>query len=151
MSLYWLLIVAHVITAAAYFGLGLPLARQARALADSRAAVLAEQGARTVRLMTIFAGLTFLLGLIALFVGGGFGVYPPQYHTSLLLVLILLGIHVFFVQRGWDSLRGASTSSGDADAARKRVAMGVGIAHLIWLVVIVLMFWGKHYGRMVVG
>lgn len=148
-TLYWLLVVLHVLTAAAYFGLGLPLARQARAFADSRALALGEQGARTTRLMTVFAALTFVFGLTAMFVGGGFGAYPSQYHTSMLLVLILLGVHFFLVQRGWDGLRAAVGGTGNASGAAKRVAMGVGIAHLIWLVVIVMMFWGKHGGRMV--
>lgn len=146
---YWALIVLHVITAASYFGLGLPLARQARAFAESRALALGEQGTATTRLMTVFAVLTFAFGLAAMLVGGGFGVYPPRYHTSLLLVLVLIVVHVLFVQRGWDGLRSAVGGSGNASAAASRVAMGVGIAHLLWLVVIVMMFWGKHGGRMV--
>jgi hypothetical protein len=148
----YLAVVLHVLTAAAFFGLGLPLARQARAFATSGMAVLGEQGARTVRLMTMFAILTLVFSVIAFVLGGitagtnPFAFYGPQYHTSLLLILVLVGVQVGLVQAGWSSLRERVASGGDASSATKRVAMGVGIAHLVWVVILVLMFWTELTG-----
>jgi uncharacterized membrane protein len=142
-----LAVILHVITAAAYFGLGLPLARNARTLASNRATFLATDGARTIRLMTVFAVLTFVFGLVAFFIPpGGFGFYGPEFHTSLTLMVVLIGVHVGLVQLGWSKLSEAVARDGgeaDASSARKRVAMGIGIAHLIWLVLLILMFWSR--------
>ncbi len=138
-----LAVVLHVATAAAYFGLGLLLARQARIVAGGHAAALGELGGRTVRLMTAFAVLTFVFALAAFLLGGGFVGYGPAYHTSLLLIVLLIGVQVLLVQRGWDALRAAVSGPADASAAAKRVAMGTGIAHTLWLVILVLMFWDR--------
>jgi hypothetical protein len=135
--LKWIFVILHIITAAAWFGLALPLGRRARLVADGgpAAAALAEEGGRTVKLLGVFAILTLVFSLVAFFLGGGFGGYGPQYHTSLLLILILIGVHYGVIRPGWNAL-----SAGDANG-RKRVAMGVGIGHLLWLVILVLMFW----------
>lgn len=139
-------VVLHVLTAAAFFGLGLPLARTARSFADSRAAVLGEQGARSVRLMTMFAVLTVLFAVTAFVTGGiaagtnPFAYYGPQFHTSVLLILVLAGVQLGLVQAGWKKLQ-EEVAAGGTISATKRVAMGVGIAHLIWVVILVLMFW----------
>jgi hypothetical protein len=141
-------VVLHILCAAAYFGLGLPLARQARAYAASRSEVLGEQGARTTMLMTVFGVLTFVFSLAAFFLGGAaagqspFAFYGPEFHTSISLIVLLLIVHVALVHLGWKSLRTAVAGGGAADGPRKRVAMGVGIGHLIWVVILVLMFWG---------
>jgi hypothetical protein len=135
-------IILHILTAAAFFGLGLMLPRQARVFVETQAAVLGEQGERAARLMTMFGVLTLLFSLIAFFTPpGGFATYGTEFHTSLLLILILLGVHVAVVQRGWSDLRVAVAGGSDASGPRKRIAMGVGIAHLIWLIILVLMFW----------
>ncbi len=139
-----LLVIAHVITAAAWFGLGLRLAARARLVVrlsgeDARAA--ADDTARDVRLIGVFVLLTLLFGAGAFLVGGGFGGYGPQYHTSLLLIVVAAGVHYALVRPGWMTPTGALAHGEDAEAGRKRVAMGIGIEHLLWLVIIVLMFW----------
>ncbi|MDX1530481.1 MAG: hypothetical protein R3362_03055 [Rhodothermales bacterium] len=144
--LKYVCVILHVITAAAWFGLGLPLARRARATADVEpvaAAALAADGGRTVRLMSVFAILTLVFSLAAFFLGGGFGAYGPQYHTSLLLILAFVGVQLFLIGRGWSGLQAAVAAGGDAEAARKKVAMGVGIGHTLWLALLVLMFWNQ--------
>ena len=42
----------------------------------------------------------------------------------------------------WARLR-ATVGAPEADKARGRVAMGVGIGHLTWLVLLVLMYWNR--------
>ena len=139
--LKWILVILHVATAAAWFGLGLRLAGQARTVAEGGAQVLAEDGARTVRLMNVFIVLTLIFALGAFLVGGGFASYGPQYHTSLLLILVLTGLQFFVIRPGWKGLTGGPAD--DVESARKRVAIGTGIGHLTWFVILVLMFWHR--------
>lgn len=135
-ALKWILVVLHITAAAAWFGLGLRLAGQARTVAEGGAQALAEDGKRSVRLMNVFVVLTLVFALGAFFAGGGFGGYGPQYHTSLLLILVLTGLQFFVIRPGWKSLTGS-----DPESARKRVAIGTGVGHLTWLVILFLMFW----------
>jgi hypothetical protein len=140
-------VVLHIITAAAWFGLGLRLGAKARSvltLDRPIAAALVEDTQRTVRFMSIFIVLTVLFSLGAFFLGGGFGGYGPQYHTSLLLILILGGVQVGVIEPAWRGLRGAiagESDAGSAESYRKRIAISVGVGHLLWLVVLVLMYW----------
>lgn len=135
-----ILVLLHVITAAGWFGLALSIGGLVRQAAADGSAGIIEEGTKTVKLMNTFVILTLVFGLIAFFVGGGFAAYGPQYHTSILLVVILAVIQFVLIGSGWKSLAG----QGDSTSARKKVAMGTGIGHLIWLVVLVLMFW-THY------
>lgn len=136
--LKWILVILHIITAAAWFGLGLRLAGQARTVAEGNAPALAEDAGRSVQLMNVFILLTLLFSVGAFLVGGGFAGYGPQYHTSLLLILVLTGLQLFLIRPAWNALAGGD---GDLERARKRVAIGTGIGHLTWLVILVLMFW----------
>jgi hypothetical protein len=133
----YILVILHIVTAAAWFGLALPLGRRARIIAAGgpEAAPLAEEGARIVRLLGIFIILTFVFSLAVFLVGGGFAGYGPQYHTSLLLIVVLVGVQYGLIRPGWQALR-----AGDA-SGKKRVAMGAGIGHTLWLIILVLMFW----------
>jgi hypothetical protein len=141
LTLKWILVVLHIITAAAWFGLGLRLAGQARTVAEGNAPALAEDAGRSVQLMNVFIILTLLFSAGAFLVGGGFAGYGPAYHTSLLLILVLTGLQLFLIRPAWNALAG---SEGDPESARKRVAIGTGIGHLTWLVVLVLMLWRDY-------
>ncbi|MEX0820542.1 MAG: hypothetical protein WD021_00225 [Rhodothermales bacterium] len=131
-------VVLHVITAAGWFGVALMLTSISRSAAETSDRSIRDVGTKAVGMMNVFVVATFLFGLIAFLAGGGFAVYGPVYHTSLLLVLILILVQFFMIRSGWISL----VKEGGA-AARKKVAMGVGIGHLLWLVVLILMF--SHY------
>ncbi len=137
----------HIITAAAWFGMGLRLAAQARLVLklDRPAGLaLADDTGRTVRFMGFFIVLTLVFGF-ATFVVGSIDAarYGGQYHTAMTLIVVLVAIQYFLVQPGWKKLRGAVEAGTDAEAFRKRVAMGVGLGHLLWFVLLVLMFWDK--------
>ncbi len=141
------LILLHIITAAAWFGMGLRLAAQARLVLklDRPAALaLADDTGRTVRFMGFFIVLTLVFAF-ATFVVGSIGPvrYGGQYHAAMTLIVVLVAIQYFLVQPGWKKLRGAVEAGTDAEAFRKRVAMGVGMGHLLWVVLLVLMFWDK--------
>jgi hypothetical protein len=143
----WILVILHTITAAAWFGLGLRLAGQARTVAEGHAPTLAKDAGRSVWLMNVFIVLTLLFSGAAFLVGGGFAGYGPAYHTSLLLILVLTGLQLFLIRPAWNALAGGGS---DPESARKRVAIGTGIGHLTWLVILVLMFW-KYLGPLLFG
>ncbi len=139
-----LFVLLHVVTAAGWFGVAILLGRIARAAAvPSSGDAVREIGAKAVSLTGIFAVLTFLFGLVAFLIGGGFGAYGPEYHTSLLFILVLVGIQFFVIRPAWETL----AADGEEEArqtARKRLAMSIGAGHLIWLFVLVLML-ARYY------
>lgn len=144
-AIKYLFVILHIVTAAAWFGLGLRLAAQARLVLNldrSAATAVATDIGRSVRLMGVFSVLTLVFALVAFFIGGGFAAYGPVYHTSILLILILIGVQYGLIGRAWSTLEAglSSPTAGDAEQHRKRIAMGTGIGHLIWLVLLVLMF-----------
>ena len=139
-----LFVLFHVVTAAGWFGVALLLGRIARAAAiSSPGDAVREIGAKAVSLTGIFAVLTFLFGLAAFLIGGGFGAYGPEYHTSLLFMLVLVGIQFFVIRPAWGILA-ADGAEETRQAARKRFAMSIGAGHLIWLFVLVLML-ARYY------
>lgn len=139
--LFSLLVMLHVIFAAGWFGLALAIGGMARRAAAGAGAPVVEEGSKTVRLMNVFIIATFVFGLLAFLLGGGFGSYGPQYHTSLLLVAILIAVQFLVIRPAWSTF---AVDGSAAQSASKRIAMGTGIGHLIWLIVLVLMFW-NHY------
>ena len=135
----------HIIAAAAWFGLGLRLASQARAaLAGEREVALAlcDDAARAVRLMGIFIVLAFVFSMGALGLGGGYS-GQFQYHTASMLIVVLIVVQYGLIRPAWNGLRAAITSSEDGVLYSRRVAMTVGIGHLIWLILLTLMFWNR--------
>lgn len=146
--LKWLLVILHIITAAAWFGLGLRLAGRARTVLEvggEQGATLAEDGQRSVWLMNVFIVLTLVFSVSAFIAGGHFTAYGPAYHSALTLILLLTLDQLFVIRPGWAALQSA-VGSGDtsaAESARKKVAIGTGVGHLIWLVLLGLMFWDR--------
>lgn len=139
--LFNLLVLLHVIAAAGWFGLALAVGGMARRAAAGGGPPVLEEGSKTIKLMNVFIVAAFVLGLVAFFLGGGFSAYGPQYHTSLSLVAILIAVQFFLIRPAWSGLASGGPA---AQAARKRISMGTGIGHLLWLIVLVLMFW-NHY------
>lgn len=100
-----------------------------------------------INLMGIFLVLAFVFGLTAFFMKGGFARYGAEYHTSLLLIVVLLGIHYFLIRPTWERFSGAVTSDNSQDAAqqKKRLGMFVGIGHLLWIILLFLMLWERYF------
>ena len=137
--LKYVFVLLHITTAAAWFGLALRLAGQARnvvAAEPAAATALAADGAHTVRLLGVFSVLTFVFAFVTFSVGIAGGTdYGWPYHTALLLILGLIGVSFGIIRPAWAALQG-----GDA-GAQKRVAMGTGIGHTLWLVILIMMYW----------
>jgi len=147
MLLKWILVILHIITAAAWFGIGLRLTGQARAVlqhdGDARQA-LVDEGGQSVWLMNLFVVLTLIFSIAAFVAGGHFSTYGPVYHTALLLIVILTADQLVVIRGGWSKLSAlaaeAAPASDALESAKRRVAIGTGVGHLIWLVLLVLMF-----------
>lgn len=153
MLLKWILVILHIITAAAWFGLGLRLTGQARTVLETDGAAqkaLADDGAQSVWLMNIFVLLTLIFSLAAFIAGGHFNTYGPAYHTAITLIVVLTLDQLFVIRPGWTSLQSAvNDPEPDADAldsAKTRVAIGTGVGHLLWLVLLGLMFTNRLVG-----
>jgi len=151
MLLKWILVILHIITAAAWFGLGLRLTGQARTVlekdGDAQRA-LADDGQRSVWLMTIFIVLTLVFSIGAFIAGGHFDTYGPVYHSAVTLIVLLTLVQLFVIRPGWNALHSA-VEAADRDAlesAKSRVAIGTGVGHLLWLVLLVLMFANRLVG-----
>ena len=137
-------------------GLGLRLAGRARTVLDQggeAGIALAKDGAGTVRQMNIFVVLTLLFSLGAFAAGGHFAAYGPLYHTSVTLIVLLAADQLFVIRPGWNTLQafvtgegGASLGADAAESARKKVAIGTGVGHLLWVVMLVLMLWNRYLG-----
>ena len=143
-------VLMHVLTGAAWFGLGLRLAAQARtALGAGQEAgrALSRDVGRTVHLMGIFILLTFLFSMVVLGLGGGYR-GQIQYHTASMLIVVLVVVQYGLIRPAWKGLREAIDGEGDGATYAKRVAITVGIGHLLWLVILVLMFWNRFRGAL---
>lgn len=135
-----LFVLLHVITAAGWFGLALAFGGAARRAAAGAGAALVEEGTKNVKMMNVFILLTFVFGLLAFLLGGGFAAYGPQYHTSLLLIFILVLIQYVLIGPGWKKV---PLGGDEAGSARKRIGLGIGLGHLLWLIVLILMLWNR--------
>ena len=146
-----LLILLHVLTASAWFGLSMRLGSQANLAASGQMAV-AVDGLRTVSLMGVMLIATFVFSMALLMAGNG---YPGQmqYHAASALIVVLLGIQFVFLRPAWKRLHTAveagnnnaesETNSDEALMHARKISMYAGIGHLFWLVLLVLMFWNR--------
>lgn len=137
MILKYVLVILHILFAAAWFGLSLRLGSWARTVLDlprDAAEKVHQNGSKTVRLLGILLVVQFVTAL-ALFLGtGGFAVYGPEYHTSITLALLMIGFHYALIQPSWGRLFTVG------EGAQKKISMAVGISHLLWFIILVLMF-----------
>jgi hypothetical protein len=143
--LKWILVILHIITAAAWFGIGIRLTGQARSVlehdGDAQRA-LVEEGNQSVWFMNLFIVLTLVFSLSAFITGGHFARYGPAYHSAVTLIVLLTIDQLWVIRGGWSALSEA-VDAGTTDAlnsAKKRVAIGTGVGHLLWLVLLGLMF-----------
>lgn len=131
-------IALHILFAAAWFGLSLSLPALARAQMSGGAPgadkVMTSLNGSAV-LFYVFAVANWMIGLSSGF-EAQYNAWP--YHTSMTLGLILVAVQLFVIRPSWNKL-----VHGDAEAGRKRMAMGTGIGHAVWLTIFVLMYLGR--------
>lgn len=129
----------HVLFAAAWFGLGLALPALSRAALAGGApggdkVITSMNG--SVLLFYAFAVLNWVLGM-QIGLEPQYNAWP--YHTALTLGLVLVAVQLLLIRTGWKTL----TTGDDPEAGRKRIAMGTGIGHAVWLALFVLMYIGR--------
>ena len=71
--------------------------------------------------------------------------YAWPYHMALTVGLLLVATQLLLIRPSWRRLQHAvqSAEKPEAESARRRVAMSAGIGQLLWLILLVLMFWGQ--------
>jgi hypothetical protein len=149
-------VVLHVAMAAAWFGIAMRLSGESRAVVRAEPAAapaLAASGLRGVKQMGTFLVLALVFGLGAVLTNGGFESYSWDtwwnIHVSIVLLLLLIVLHYLVVAPGWRALSAAAGSPA-AQQARGRLAAAVGVGHLVWFVILVLMFWSRFTAALAV-
>lgn len=142
-----LLLVLHIAAAAVSFGAPLGVARLLRrsvAAGDAAFALAAEDARRRVLLARVCGVVALFSGVALIFVNGGFGAVPKNYHTALLLMWGLLGVQFFVTAPAIKQVSAhAGTSPVNAElvmACARKIGVGVGVGHGLWTVILYLMF-----------
>ena len=148
MSIYLVLVVLHIVFAAAWFAAPLALTSMLRsALPHGREAFgsVAKVATRFGIIGAIGNVGTIVLGVALIFVRGGFASVPPTYHAALTLALIGGGLG-FGIQKpaGASLVETAEREDWSAEQAAAtigKLGRGVAAQHALWLTILVLMYW----------
>ena len=136
--LHTLVLALHVLFAAAWFGLGLALPALARSVTSGGDPSSAD---KTLGAMNVSAVLFYAFAMANFILGSGLGFqYGWPYHFSLTLGLILVAVQFALIRPGWARF---AQGGERAESGRKKMAMGLGIGHLVWLTMFVLMYFGR--------
>ena len=132
-----LTIALHILFAAAWFGMALAVPALTRAVVSG-----GTPGSKTISAMNVTVVLFYVFAFANWMLGMQMGFREQYnawpYHASITLGLILVAVQLFLIRPSWNKLVG-----GDAETGRKRLAMGTGIGHLVWLTIFVLMYVGR--------
>jgi uncharacterized membrane protein len=142
-----LILVIHISAAAVLFGAGLGLPRLLRKSFELGAPMfkLATEEVKKRAGWTGIASLaTLWTGIALIFILGGFKAAPINYHISLTLMFGAILVNLLVARPAVKRLvfEGAKPepSRDVVQASVKRLSMGQGIMHLIWVIILVLMF-----------
>jgi len=148
MSVINILVVIHVLSGALWFGGPLMVGSTLKkAQPHGRPAFAAAAGvaSRMAMLGSVGALLSFLTGVGLIFMKyGGMKGLPVRFHIAMGLGMVATGVGFGLIKLTAGKLAtAAAADSYDPSAAVpsiKRLSMGVGINHLLWLICLVLMF-----------
>jgi hypothetical protein len=133
------------------------LTGEVREIAKADAALagsMASSSAAAVRQMGMFLLLTLAFALGAVFSNGGFETYSWAYwwhvHVSLGLMLALIGVHYLLAVPAWRAFSQAA-GTPEARSRRGRLSAVLGIGHLVWLAILILMFYPRFTAALSVG
>lgn len=145
-----LLLLLHISSAAVVFAGPLGMTRNLRANLEIGGKAL-ELAARDAARRAAFVGLgaigTLATGVALIFLMGGFAVAPLNFHMALGLMFLALFVGLVVVRPQVQSIVKRTTNASapaDSEAIRsaiRRIAMGQGIQHLLWLGMLTLMFY----------
>ena len=141
------LLIVHVFAAMYWFGASASVPRRVRAALDSELPEARKRMGELARDGQLFmaAGILVFLSGLGMALIRGFAYLHPRFHAGLALTVVWLGIGLFVLRPTMKKI-GASLAQGDsvpasAHALRKRVAMLMGIQHLLFTIITVLMLW----------
>ncbi len=147
MDLFSPLLAVHVIAAAALFGGTLFLTgscRRALKAGDEALRHAAGEARRVETLAKISSTLTLLTGIGLILVTGGFANVNPRFHAAMGLMVVAIVFSAAVMGPGVKRLSAAAGEVVDkaaAEAAIKKLAMGSGVLHTLWLILLVMMVW----------
>ena len=126
----------HVLFAAAWFGMAASVPGFVRAARQG-----ALEGGKVIGAMNGAVVLFYVFAVANWVLGRRLG-YEVQYnhwayHTSLTLGLILVGVQLALIWRGWKKL-----AAGD-EGGRRTLSIGLGVGNLVWVTIFVLMYVGR--------
>jgi hypothetical protein len=141
------LLVLHVASATLLFAapLGLPrVLRNGLRLGDEPFRVAVDEALKRSRMAQIGSLLTLLTGVALIFNAGGFGRVSPNFHAALGLMLLAIAFSAAWMGPNTGKLVQSSqptpVDKGGAEGAIKKLAMGAGVLHTLWFILLVLMF-----------
>ena len=142
-----ILVVFHISFAALIFGASLGLVGSCRrSLAHGKGAFrhAAAEAARRAKITGISGIMTFVTGLGLIFMVGGFGAITPNYHIAMTVMIGAIAVNLLMVKPAVKGVVVLSQAEAfDADAAGgavKKIAMPLGILHLLWFSILALMY-----------
>ncbi len=141
------LLALHISAAAILFGNTISIigsCRRARNIDDSAFRHATLEAQRAGKIASIMSILVLLTGVGLIFTIGGFAAAPKNFHLALGLILVAIIFSFAWMKPNTDRLvasaAGDSVDSAAADAAMKKLAMGSGILHTLWLGILLLMY-----------
>ncbi len=145
---YVILVVLHITSAALAFGAtigGTGAIRRAMPLGHAAMLSAAREDSRRGGFATVGALLTLAFGLALIFYRGGFKVVTPNYHAALGFMVIELGVIFVMLKPAGQKLvayleANKTPDTGVVSGHIKKIAMWSGITHLLWLIMLYLMF-----------
>lgn len=144
--LYKFVLVVHISAAAVTLGASVGLLRHLRRALEAGPtsfALAAEDAARRGKIMGTTAFMTLGTGLGLIFIVGGFKAVPLNIHIALSLMLLAVAVSVTIMRPSAARIlalsKQAALDTAGISQTIKRLAMGQGILHLLWLCILVLM------------
>lgn len=143
---YKILLILHIASAALLFGGGIGLVSNLKRCLQAGQAAFTPATADAAKrggIMGAASLATLATGLGLIFAVGGFKAIPVTIHIALTLMLVAIGVSSVLIRPNTMKLvkfAGAETlDSAAIQASIKKIAMGTGILHLIWITILILM------------
>lgn len=144
--LYIVLLVLHISSAALLFGGGLGMVKNLKRSLEAGQAtfsVAAQDAARRGSVIGAASLATLATGLGLIFAMGGFKSVPFTIHIALTLMLLAIGVSAALIKPSTARLvqfaQAEALEKEKVGSAIKKIAMGSGILHLIWITNLTLM------------
>lgn len=143
---YKILLILHISCAALLFGGGIGIVRNLKSAFNAGKAAFTVATLDAIKRGKIMGAAslgTLATGLGLIFAVGGFKAIPVTIHIALTLMLVAVGVNSVLIRPNTMKL----VKFGEADvpdsvavhASIKKLAMGTGILHLIWITILILM------------